>query len=96
MNNTILIQNNTGIKYYRRNIYPSIPLSESDLYIITVDGDRLDTLAYRYYGDSSLWWVISTVNNNVNNCSMFPTPGTQLRIPLDLNNTLSIFNEANQ
>jgi phage tail protein X len=93
---TILIQPNTKIKYYKSKIYPYVPPVESDLYIITIDGDRLDTLSYRYYGDTSYWWVISTVNNNIDNCSLFPTPGTQLRIPLDLQRVLNIFDQANQ
>ena len=94
--NTILSQPKTNIKYYKNKVYPIIPAVESDLYIITTDGDRLDTLSSRYYKDPSYWWVISTVNNNVNNCSMFPTPGTQLRIPLDLGRVLRIFDDANQ
>ena len=94
--NTILLQPKTNIKYYKNKVYPIVPAVESDLYIITTDGDRLDTLSSRYYKDPSYWWVISTVNNNVNNCSMFPTPGTQLRIPLDLGRVLRIFDDANQ
>ena len=94
--NTILSQPKTNIKYYKNKVYPIVPAVESDLYIITTDGDRLDTLSSRYYKDPSYWWVISTVNNNVNNCSMFPTPGTQLRIPLDLGRVLRIFDDANQ
>ena len=94
--NTILSQPKTNIKYYKNKVYPIIPAVESELYIITTDGDRLDTLSSRYYKDPSYWWVISTVNNNVNNCSMFPTPGTQLRIPLDLGRVLRIFDDANQ
>ena len=42
---TILIQPNTKIKYYKSKIYPYVPPVESDLYIITIDGDRLDTLS---------------------------------------------------
>jgi hypothetical protein len=94
--NTILTQPKTNIKYYENKIYPPSPAIESDLYIITIDGDRLDNLSSRYYKDPSYWWVISTINNNVNNCSMFPTPGTQLRIPLDLSRVLRIFDDANQ
>jgi hypothetical protein len=93
---TIIIQSKTNIKYYKNKIYPYVPPVESDLYIITVDGDRLDNLANTYYKNPSYWWVISTINNNVNNCSMFPTPGTQLRIPLDLTRVLRIFDNANQ
>ena len=94
--NTILLQPKPNIKYYKNKVYPIVPAVESDLYIITTDGDRLDTLSSRYYKDPSYWWVISTINNNVNNCSMFPTPGTQLRIPLDLGRVLRIFDDANQ
>jgi hypothetical protein len=94
--NTILSQQYTGIKYYKNKIYPSVPAIESDLYIITIDGDRLDTLANIYYKSPSYWWVISAINNNVNNCSFFPPPGTQLRIPLDLSRVLRIFDDANQ
>ena len=92
----ILIQPNTNIKYYKNKIYPYIPPVESDLYIITVDGDRLDNLSYKYYGDIQYWRIISTINNNINNCSLFPIAGTQLRIPLDLQRVLNIFNNINQ
>jgi len=33
---------------------PVIKEKKSDIYIITKVGDRLDTLAYKYYKDSSL------------------------------------------
>ena len=36
---------------------------DSDLHVITQEGDRLDNLAYFFYGDSSLWWVIANANN---------------------------------
>jgi hypothetical protein len=82
--------------YYKGKIYPNIPLSESDVYVITTIGDRLDSLAYSYYRDVNLWWVISAANNNVTKGSMFPVPGTQLRIPLNLNNVLQQFNKFNK
>ncbi len=34
-----------GKRYYKQKYYPNIPLSETDEYIITTIGDRLDTLA---------------------------------------------------
>ena len=59
-------------------IYSSIPESDSDLYIITQDGDRLDLLAYTYYKDSTLWWYIAKANN----LKVMNIPeGTSLRIP---------------
>jgi hypothetical protein len=85
----------TGNQYFKQKFYPNIPLSSTDDYVITTIGDRLDTLAYSYYRDSTLWWVISMANNNVTKGSLFPEPGTQLRIPTNLNAVLSLYNQYN-
>lgn len=84
-----------GQRYFKQRFYPNIPLSETDDYVITTIGDRLDTLAYSYYRDSTLWWVISMANNNVTKGSLFPEPGTQLRIPTNINAVLSLYNQYN-
>jgi hypothetical protein len=81
--------------YYKGKIYPIIPLTETDEYVITTTGDRLDLLAYSYYNDAELWWVISVANNHVTGGSMFPIPGTQLRIPTDISSVLTSFDEIN-
>jgi len=94
--NKNIIKNNEGIPYYKGNIYPTIPLSENDVYIITTVGDRLDSLANDYYNDSNLWKIISVANNNITRGSLFPVPGTQLRIPLDINNILKKIEEFNK
>lgn len=85
-----------GKQYYKAKQFPAIPPADNDLYVVTVEGDRLDLLAYTYYQDASLWWVISAVNNNITLGSMFPIPGTQLRIPIDINNVLTIFGNYNK
>ena len=84
-----------GKRYWNQKFYPNVPLSETDDYVITTIGDRLDNLAYSYYNDSTLWWVISTANNNVTKGSLFPEPGTQLRIPTNINAVLSLYNQYN-
>lgn len=84
-----------GRRYYKQKYYPNIPLSETDVYVITTIGDRLDNLAFSYYRDSSLWWIISMANNNITNGSLFPVPGTQLRIPTNLQPVLSLFSQYN-
>ena len=89
MNYTVLKQ------YLKQKFYPNIPVSETDDYVITNVGDRLDSLAYSYYRDSTLWWVIAIANNNVTKGSLFPEPGTQLRIPTNLNNVLSLYRQSN-
>ncbi len=52
-----------GRNVYRSKIYPNIPPSDKDIYVVTQTGDRLDTLANQFYGESSLWWIIASANN---------------------------------
>jgi hypothetical protein len=85
-----------GVPYYKAKKYPPIPPLPSDIYVVTTQGDRLDLLAYTYYKDASLWWVIPMANDNITLGSMFPEPGVQLRIPTDLNVVLTLFEQANQ
>jgi hypothetical protein len=51
-----------GRRVYRTKIYPNIPKKDNDIYVAIQTGDRLDTLAYQFYGDSTLWWIIATAN----------------------------------
>jgi phage tail protein X len=59
-------------------LYDIIPESDNDTYVISQYGDRLDLLAYQYYGDTSLWWYIAKANDL--KVMVIPT-GTSLRIP---------------
>lgn len=93
--NTIL-KTQQNVPYYKGKFYPNIPLSETDIYVITTIGDRLDYLAYTYYRDSELYWIITAANNNVTKGSLFPVPGTQLRIPQNINPILNQFTQFNQ
>jgi hypothetical protein len=82
--------------YYKGKFYPNVPLSENDYYVITTVGDRLDSLAYQYYNDATLWWIIAMANNNATNGAMYPVPGTQLRIPTNLSSILQQFDNFNK
>jgi hypothetical protein len=93
--NNIINKNSDGKRYYKGKIYPDVPYLATDNYVITTIGDRLDILANDYYKDPELWWIISVVNNNITKGSIFPVPGTQLRIPIDVNYVLQLFNELN-
>lgn len=79
---------NDGRVVYKSKVYPKIPKSDNDIYVITQGGDRLDTLAYQFYEDSSLWWIIASANN-VHDAPFALAEGTQLRIPM---NYVSIIN----
>jgi hypothetical protein len=61
--------------------YPSITLDSQDIYLYTTQGDRYDILAFNFYQDSSLWWVINRANPNQDSSSLYPTTGAQIRIP---------------
>lgn len=84
-----------GKRYYRNPIYPDIPLSEDDIYVITTIGDRYDTLALQFYSDSSLWWVIAMANTG-ERASLIPTPGQQLRIPADSTQAVQLYEQINR
>jgi|TARA_R110000803_G_scaffold129775_1_gene196998 hypothetical protein len=83
---------NDGRRVYRSKIYPQIPLRDDDKYVASETGDRLDTLAYQYYDDASLWWIIASANN-IHNAPFGLTDGTILRIPQNYIQILSNFNQ---
>lgn len=87
---------NIGAEYYQTNTYPEIPLNENDIYVITDVGDRLDLLAYQFYKDVTLYWIIAIANYDVLALdSLYIPEGTQLRIPVDINNILNSYNQVN-
>jgi len=95
MSNRRYSNNNTkktfdGREVYRPKIYPNIPLRDDDVYVMTELGDRLDTLAYQYYQDPTLWWIIASANN-IHDAPLGFTEGTILRIPLNYQIILSQF-----
>lgn len=85
-------QNETKKVYFESTIYPKIQPTNDDIYIISTQGDRLDVLANKYYGDPSNWWIIATANN-LNKASLSIEPGIQLRIP---SNTSKIVNDLDR
>lgn len=84
-----------GKRYQATTKYPDVPLSFNDIYVYTDEGDRFDILAQNYYGDSTLWWVISAGNPQLNQMSMFPPLGVQIRIPMNIGAVVSQFNKFN-
>lgn len=72
-----------GKNVYNTTYYPIIHPSEDDVYIIANDGDYLDSLAYKYYGDESYWWIIARANN-LGHGKLSIKEGTQLRIPQNI------------
>ena len=83
----------SGIRVYSTTYYPDIPLDDSDEFISVIDGDRVDLVANRYYGDVSLWWVIAKANGIKGKAAL--TPGDVLRIPGNINRIIENFNNLN-
>ena len=86
----------TGIRYYTDTKYPDIPFRDSDIYVLPQKGDRYDTLAYHYYKDSTLWWIIPTANPRFKPNSLYPVLGHQMRIPTDIASIVSAYNLLNK
>jgi hypothetical protein len=84
-----------GNQYYVNNIYPDIPISDTDQYVITVLGDRLDLLAQDIYGDVSLWWILASANSLPGD-SLVPPIGAQLRIPSDIQSIVNSYDSINR
>lgn len=83
-----------GVQYYTNNLYPDIPMSPDDSYVITVLGDRLDLLAFDFYGDVSFWWVIASANG-LSGDSIYLEPGSQIRIPADISSAINEYKSTN-
>lgn len=81
---------------YRTVRYPKIPRSFNDTYVYTTVGDRFDTLAQQYYGDSSLWWIISISNGTLMQNSLTPPVGSQIRIPPNYSEIISKYEALNK
>ena len=85
----------TGNRYLTNPIYPDIPTTSEDTYVITTVGDRYDTLAYSFYGDVSLWWIIASANTSTRD-SLVIEPGIQLRIPANPSKIVLDFERFNE
>lgn len=83
-----------GSQFYTNNVYPDIPPTNEDSYVITVLGDRLDLLAFDFYGDTNYWWVIASANALPGD-SLYLEPGSQIRIPADLSSVLNQYRSEN-
>ena len=83
-----------GKQVYKSTIYPPIIPSSTDIVVISNTEDCLDTLAYKYYGDPTYWWVIANVNNLGKGRLSIPA-GITLRIPTDITNIINQYNLVN-
>jgi hypothetical protein len=90
-----VLKTDEGKRYYKNAIYPDIPVTDNDLYVITTGSDRYDTLAQQFYGDHKLWWVIASANVSKTD-GLIVKPGVQLRIPANGTAAKNLFTEFNE
>lgn len=87
----------SGKRLYKPLKYPSIPLSSNDIYVITTIGDRLDSLAYQFYKDTGLWWIIASANpQNIRRDSYSLKPNLEIRIPTKISPIKKLFDKLNK
>ena len=82
-NNTKVKINRDGKRVLKPTIYPKIPIKDSDVFIYPKFGDRLDNLAYKYYKDTTLWWIIAKANG-LDEAHIGLALDEQIRIPIDI------------
>ena len=89
-------KDNKSTTYYKNVKYPTIELSQQDVYITAGVNQRLDLLAKKFYNDVELWWVINIANPNlVPRDSIYIPIGAQVRIPNNIQSIKLNFNELN-
>lgn len=72
------IRNAQGIRRYKTEIMNIQPAND-DTVIQTTTPERMDKLAQEFYGDSSLWWLIASLNS-IKGTYVIPS-NTIIRIP---------------
>ena len=86
-----------GDLYYNTVSYPELGARESDIYVETEFGDRLDSLAFQCYGDTTLYWIISIRNpNEVSFGSLYLSPGSVIAIPQNVSDIVDSYNILNE
>ena len=83
-----------GKRSFGTRLYPNIPVTSSDIYVVTNESDTLDNLAFKYYKNPSLWWIIAQ-SNNIGKGKLSVPVGLQLRIPTNITTILNNYTSLN-
>ena len=84
---TIMTKNKEGKRVFKPTMYPSFPIRDSDIFIYPRFGDRLDNLAFKYYNDVSLWWIIAKANG-LDAAHIGLEVDNQIRIPTNIQSVI--------
>tara|TARA_R110000782_G_scaffold135755_2_gene228207 strand:+ start:465 stop:761 length:297 start_codon:yes stop_codon:yes gene_type:complete len=90
-----IVKTEEGKRYQKSVQYPLMERKLTDIYIIGARHDRLDNLAFKYYEDARLWWIIARANN-IGKGNLTVPIGAQLRIPQDYLEIIKQYNTLNE
>ncbi len=83
-NNDLVFNDRMGSASKVSNIRAAVQDGSLQITLYTTkEGERLDQIAGKFYGDGRYWWVIASASN-IGWWLQVPT-GTRLVVPLDLN-----------
>lgn len=74
--------------------YPEVIPKNSDVIYYTKFNDSYMKLAYKYYKDQSLWWIIARANPPYKGSTRF-VAGTKVIIPVEISDYLNEFSRIN-
>ena len=90
---TVIRKNREGKRVFKPTMYPKIPIRDSDIFLYPKYGDRLDNLAFKYYKDVSLWWIIAKANG-LDAAHIGLEVDKQIRIPTNIEPILAKLKES--
>jgi len=94
-NTNIKRDRDTKRRMFVTTLYPKIQQDGSDIYITSREGDRLDNLAFDYYGNVELWWIIAQANA-IGKGTLCIDADLQLRIPQNVDDIIQDYNDLNE
>ena len=80
-------QSEDGFQATETTLLGRIRKRNSDVYLVIVERTRLDHLAYKFYDNPEYWWILAQANNVSG--TMYVKPGTQIRIPTQIQEVLA-------
>lgn len=78
--NSAVTNDTSGKRKQTTTIIPVPSFSTDDVIIQTTSIERLDLLAYKFYGDAAFWYIIASANG-LGKGSLIVPINTRLRIP---------------
>ena len=92
--NARTLKDKNNVRYYKPTIVPNIPIKDTDIFVYPIYGERFDNMAQRFYGDSSLWWIIAKANE-LSKGDIAPKSDVKLRIPIVIDDILESVHNSN-